>query len=61
MSKIKNYMMEIHEFLDIHYRTYQDVDRVINMLVKEFDLDTTTAIAHIRRFDEEMQTIQVEP
>ena len=54
-------MMEIHEFLDIHYRTYQDVDKVIGMLVKEFDLDTTTAIAHIRRFDEEMQTIQVEP
>ena len=61
MSKIKNYMMEIHEFLDIHYRAYKDLDRVINMLMEEFDLDSGTAIAHIRKFDEEMQTIQVEP
>ena len=61
MSKIKNYMMEVQEFIDVHYRTYQDVDRVINMLMEEFDLDSTTALAHIRRFDEEMQTVQVEP
>ena len=54
-------MMEIHEFLDIHYRAYKDLDRVINMLMEEFDLDSGNAIAHIRKFDEEMQTIQVEP
>ncbi len=61
MSKIKNYMMEIHEFLDRHYKSYQDLDRVIKMLQEEFDLDTSSAIAHIRRFDEEMQTVQIEP
>ena len=61
MSKIKNYMMEIHEFLDRHYKSYQDLDRVIKMLQEEFDLDTTSAIANIRRFDEEMQTVQIEP
>ena len=61
MSKIKNYMMEIHEFLDRNYRTYQDLDRVIEQLMEEFDIDSASAIAHVRRFDEEMQTIQVEP
>ena len=61
MSKIKNYMMDIHEFLNIHYRTYSDLDRVISLLKKEYSLDNATAIAHIRRFDEEMQTVRVEP
>ena len=54
-------MMEIHEFLDRNYRTYQDLDRVIEQLMEEFDIDSASAIAHVRRFDEEMQTIQVEP
>ena len=61
MSKIKNYMMEIHDFLDRHYKSYHDLDKVITLLQEEFDLDTSSAIAHIRRFDEEMQTIQIEP
>ena len=61
MSKIKNYMMDIHEFLNIHYRTYSDLDEVIRLLKKEYSLDNASAIAHIRRFDEEMQTVQVEP
>ena len=61
MSKIKNYMMDIHEFLNIHYRTYSDLDRVISLLTKEYSLDNATAIAHIRIFDEEMQTVRTEP
>ena len=54
-------MMEIHEFLDRNYRTYQDLDRVIEQLMEQFDIDSSTALAHIRRFDEEMQTVRVEP
>ena len=61
MSKIKNYMMDIHEFLNIHYRTYNDLDRVIELMKQEYSLDNATAIAHIRRFDEEMQTVRTEP
>ena len=61
MSKIKNYMMDIHEFLNIHYRTYSDLDRVIELMKEEYSLDNASAIAHIRKFDQEMQTIQVEP
>ena len=61
MSKIKNYMMDIHEFLNIHYRTYNDLDRVIELMKQEYSLDNATAIAHIRRFYEEMQTVRVEP
>ena len=61
MSKIKDYMMDIHEFLNIHYRTYHDLDKVITLLKEEYSLDNASAIAHIRRFDEEMQTVQVEP
>ena len=61
MSKIKNYMMDVHEFLDKHYRTHQDVERVVELLMKEYSLDAASAIAHIRIFDEEMQTVQVEP
>ena len=54
-------MMDIHEFLNIHYRTYSDLDRVISLLKKEYSLDNATAIAHIRIFDEEMQTVRAEP
>ena len=61
MSKIKNYVMDIHEFLDIHYRTYNDLDRVIELMKLEYSLDNATAIAHIRKFDEEMQTVRAEP
>ena len=53
--------MDIHEFLNIHYRTYNDLDRVIELMKQEYSLDNATAIAHIRIFDEEMQTVQVEP
>ena len=53
--------MDIHEFLDIHYRTYNDLERVIELMKKEYSLDDATAIAHIRRFDEEMQTVRAEP
>ena len=61
MSKIKDYMMDIHEFLNIHYRTYSDLERVIELMKREYSLDDATAIAHIRRFDEEMQTVRMEP
>ena len=61
MSKIKNYMMDIHEFLDIHYRTYNDLERVIELMKKEYSLDDATAIAHIRIFDEKMETVRAEP
>ena len=61
MSKIKDYMMDIHEFLNIHYRTYNDLDRVIELMKQEYSLDNATAIAHIRIFDEEMQTVRAEP
>ena len=61
MSKIKDYMMDIHEFLDIHYRTYNDLERVIELMKREYSLDDATAIAHIRKFDEEMQTVRMEP
>ena len=54
-------MMDVHEFLDKHYRTHQDVERVVELLMKEYSLDAASAIAHIRIFDEEMQTVQVEP
>ena len=61
MSKIKDYMMDIHEFLNIHYRTYSDLERVIELMKREYSLDDATAIAHIRKFDQDMQTVQVEP
>ena len=61
MSKIKDYMMDIHEFLNIHYRTYSDLERVIELMKREYSLDDATAIAHIRKFDEEMQTVRIEP
>ena len=61
MSKIKNYMMDVHEFLDKHYRNSYDVERVVELLMKEYSLDAASAIAHIRIFDEDMQTVQVEP
>ena len=53
--------MDIHEFLNIHYRTYGDLDRVIELMKEEYSLDNASAIAHIRKFDQEMQTVQVEP
>ena len=61
MSKFKDYMMDIHEFLNIHYRTYSDLERVIELMKREYSLDDATAIAHIRKFDEEMQTVRIEP
>ena len=61
MSKIKDYMMDIHEFLNIHYRTYSELERVIELMKREYSLDDATAIAHIRKFDEEMQTVRIEP
>ncbi len=61
MSKIKNYMMDVHEFLDKHYRNSHDVEKIVELLMKEYSLDAASAIAHIRIFDEDMQTVQVEP
>ncbi|SVD41796.1 uncharacterized protein METZ01_LOCUS394650 [marine metagenome] len=54
-------MMDVHEFLDKHYRNSHDVERIVELLMKEYSLDAASAIAHIRIFDEDMQTVQVEP
>lgn len=62
MSKMGNYIVEIQEFIDSHYHSQQDIDKVIELLMNEFRFDETTAMAHINRFDIEMQTYgQVEP
>ena len=56
MSKMGQHVLEVQEFIDGHYHTQQDVDKLIELLMKEFRFDETTALAHINRFDVEMQT-----
>ena len=50
------HVLEVQEFIDVNYHTQQDVDTLIELLMKKFRFDETTALAHINRFDVEMQT-----
>jgi hypothetical protein len=56
------YILEVQEFIDGHYHSQQDIDKIIELLMEKFRFDETTALAHINRFDVEMQTYgQIEP
>ena len=58
MSRIGQHVLEVQEFIEGNYHTQQEVDKLIELLVRKFNFDETTALAHINRFDVERQAFE---
>ena len=60
MSKMGNYIMEIHEFIESYYHTERGYF-IVERIMAEFNLDEATAMTHLHRHEMEMQATHIEP